>query len=80
MITIDRRLVLGAGLAGVASLGRRRAAAAPSGEIVLLAYSGTFQDNYTKTVVEPFMAANPGMNVIYSPGGSSAQMLGMLRA
>jgi putative spermidine/putrescine transport system substrate-binding protein len=80
MTAISRRLALGAGLASVPLLRRGHAAAAPSGEIVLLAYSGTFQDNYTKTVVEPFMAANSGVNVIYSPGGSSAQMLGMLRA
>ena len=80
MNTISRRLALGAGLASVATFRRGRAAPAPSGEIVLLAYSGTFQDNYTKAVVDPFMAANPGVKVIYSPGGSSAQMLGLLRA
>lgn len=80
MSELSRRLVLGAGLAGVASMGRGRAAPAPSGEIVLMAYSGTFQDNYTKTVIEPFMQANPGVRVIYNAGGSSAQMLGMLRA
>ncbi len=79
MTTISRRAVLGAGLAA-AAVRPGRAAAAPSGEIVLMAYSGTFQDNYTKAVVEPFMAANPGVKVIYNPGGSSAQMLGMLRA
>jgi len=80
MTAINRRLLLGAGLASAASLRRARAAPAPSGEIVLMAYSGTFQDNYTKAVVEPFMAANPNVKVIYSPGGNSAQMLGLLRA
>src|SRR5215469_14519435 len=80
MTTISRRMILGAGLASAASLRRGRAAPAPSGEIVVMAYSGTFQDNYTKAVVEPFLSANPGVKVIYSPGGTSAQMLGMLRA
>ncbi len=58
MDQLSRRFVLGATLAGIAA--PRLARAAPSGEIVLMAYSGTFQDNYTKAVVEPFMAANPG--------------------
>jgi putative spermidine/putrescine transport system substrate-binding protein len=55
-------------------------AAEPSGELVLMAYPGAFQDNYTKAVVEPFMAAHPGVKVIYSAAGNSAQMLGLLRA
>ncbi|HSU04465.1 MAG TPA: ABC transporter substrate-binding protein [Acetobacteraceae bacterium] len=80
MNRFSRRLVLGAGLAGMTSIRRTRAADAPSGDLVLMAYSGSFQDNYMKAVVEPFMKANPGVNVIYNPGGSSAQMLGMLRA
>lgn len=80
MSDVSRRIALGAGLAGLAAIGRGRAAPALSGEIVLMAYSGAFQDNYIKAVVEPFMAANPGVKVIYNPGGSSAQMLGMLRA
>ncbi len=77
---LSRRFMLGAGLAATAGLRRAHAADAPSGDIVLMAYSGSFQENYTKVVVEPFMKANPGINVIYNPGGSSAQMLGMLRA
>src|SRR5207244_463342 len=55
-------------------------AAEPTGEIVLMAYPGAFQDNYTKTVIEPFMKAHPGVKVIYNAAGNSAQMLGMLRA
>lgn len=78
MNEIRRRLLLGAGLGSMVSAGPGRAAV--SGELVLMAYSGTFQDNYTKAVIEPFMAANPGIKVIYNAGGSSAQMLGMLRA
>ncbi|MGH7153731.1 MAG: extracellular solute-binding protein, partial [Acetobacteraceae bacterium] len=81
MNRISRRLVLGTGVAGMAGIARRgRAAATPSGEIVLMAYSGSFQDNYTKAVVDPFRAAYQSIKVIYNPGGSSAQMLGMLRA
>ena len=55
-------------------------AAEPTGEIVLMGYPGAFQDNYTKTVIEPFMKAHPGVKVIYNAAGNSAQMLGMLRA
>ena len=55
-------------------------AAEPSGEMVLMAYPGAFQDNYVKAVVEPFMAAHPGVKVIFSGAGNSAQMLGLLRA
>src|SRR5260370_5345352 len=64
------------GLIGVAGA----AAAEPTGEIVLMGYPGAFQDNYTKTVIEPFMKAHPVVKVIYSAAGNSAQMLGMLRA
>jgi putative spermidine/putrescine transport system substrate-binding protein len=55
-------------------------AAEPSGNLVLMAYSGPFQDSYMKAVVEPFMKLHPAIKVIYSPAGSSAQMLGQLRA
>jgi putative spermidine/putrescine transport system substrate-binding protein len=51
-----------------------------SGQITLMSYSGIFQDNYTKAVVEPFLAANPGVKVNYAPGGTSAQMVGSVRA
>ncbi|PZO04644.1 MAG: ABC transporter substrate-binding protein [Hyphomicrobiales bacterium] len=51
-----------------------------SGQITLMSYAGIFQDNYTKAVVEPFMAANPGVKVNYAPGGTSAQMVGSVRA
>jgi len=56
------------------------AQAAPAGEIVVMAYPGAFQDNYMKSVVEPFQAKYPGVKVVYSAGGNSAQMLGQLRA
>src|SRR5260370_208722 len=55
-------------------------AAEPTGEIVLMAYPRAFQDNYTKTVIEPFMKAYPGAKVIYNAPVNPAQMLGMLGA
>src|SRR5580704_9615868 len=51
-----------------------------SGTLVLQAYSGPFQDAYTKTTIEPFMKEHPGVKVVYSPAQGSAQMLGLLRA
>jgi putative spermidine/putrescine transport system substrate-binding protein len=55
-------------------------AAGPTGQIVLMGYSGVVKDNYTAAVVAPFMKKYPGITVIYDAAGSSAQMLGMLRA
>ena len=43
-------------------------------QMALMAYAGIFRDNYTATVVAPFG------NVQYVEGGTSAQMLGTLRA
>lgn len=48
--------------------------------VTLMAYSGLFQERYTKAVVEPFMKANPGIKIEYFPMPNSAQMLGNLRA
>ena len=67
-------------LLGLLALGAAPAQAAPAGEIVLMAYPGAFQDNYIKSVVEPFQAKYPGVKVVYAAGGNSAQMLGQLRA
>lgn len=64
-----------AGTAPIAAL-----AADPSGEIVVMGYAGAFQDNYVKSVVEPFMKAYPAVKVLYTAGGNSAQMLGQIRA
>jgi len=47
-------------------------------QIVLLAYAGIFQDNYTATVTQPWTQSS-GTGVQYFPGGTSAQMLGTLR-
>ncbi|CAN5126017.1 ABC transporter substrate-binding protein [soil metagenome] len=74
-----RRLVLQTGLATIAMPAVLRAQGL-SGQITLMSYAGIFQDNYSKAVVEPFMAANPGVKVNYAPGGTSAQMVGSVRA
>jgi putative spermidine/putrescine transport system substrate-binding protein len=51
------------------------APAAAQAQMSLMAYAGIFRDNYTQVVVQPF-----GQNVQYVEGGTSAQMLGTLRA
>lgn len=76
---LTRRLVIQSGLATIAAPAVLRAQTL-SGEITLMSYAGIFQDNYTKAVVEPFLAANPGVKVNYAPGGTSAQMIGTIRA
>ena len=48
--------------------------------VTLAAYSGIFQDHYTKAVIEPFMKANPNIKVEFYGMPNSAQMLGTLRA
>lgn len=67
---------------GMLAPGMDQAAAqgAPEGNLVLMAYAGIFQDIYTKTVVGPFQAKHPRIKVQYVAGGTSAQMLGQLRA
>jgi putative spermidine/putrescine transport system substrate-binding protein len=47
---------------------------AAQAQMTLLSYAGIFRDNYTQTVVAPFG------QVQYAEGGTSAQMLGTLRA
>lgn len=54
--------------------------AAAQQTVTLMAYSGLFQERYTKAVVEPFMKANPGIKVEFFGLPNSAQMLGNLRA
>jgi putative spermidine/putrescine transport system substrate-binding protein len=49
------------------------------GRITLISYAGIFQDTYSRVVVQPFAQATR-TEVTYFPGGSSAQMLGTLRA
>ncbi|MBN9064639.1 MAG: ABC transporter substrate-binding protein [Rhizobiales bacterium 65-9] len=74
-----RRVVIQAGLAALAAPSVLRAQTI-SGSITLMAYAGIFQDNYTRTVVEPFQRAFPNVKVNYAPGGTSAQMVGNIRA
>src|ERR1051325_8710803 len=76
-MTISMRVLAGAavGLALSAQTGL-----AQQKTITLMAYSGLFQERYTKAVVEPFMRANPDIKVEYHPMPNSAQMLGSLRA
>lgn len=50
------------------------------GTITLMAYAGIFQDNYNHAVIEPFRKLYPNVAVTYAPGGTSAQMLGTVRA
>ena len=76
---LTRRLVLQSGLATIAMPAVLRAQTL-SGQITLMSYAGIFQDNYTKTVIEPFQQAHPGVKVTFVPGGSSAQMVGSVRA
>lgn len=65
----------------VSPAARAQGTAKPGGEMVLLAYSGVFKDNYSQVVIQPFSQAS-GVTVQYTdPGlGGSAQMLGTLRA
>lgn len=76
---ITRRLVVQSGLATIAAPAVLRAQTL-GGAITLMSYSGIFQDNYTKAVIEPFLKAHPGVTVNYVPGGTSAQMVGSARA
>ena len=48
--------------------------------ITFMGYSGIFQASYQKAVLDPFMAAHPGIKVTYYGLPNSAQMLGTLRA
>lgn len=79
MPKLARRAVLGGLLAAPAVKGAF-AQARPSGTITLVAYAGIFQDNYIRSVVEPFQRRFPEVRVNYVPGGTSAQMLGTARA
>lgn len=76
MLTRITRLT-GAALAIAISSG---VALAQQKTVTLMAYSGIFQERYTKAVVEPFMKANPDIKVEYFGVQNSAQMLGTLRA
>jgi putative spermidine/putrescine transport system substrate-binding protein len=79
---ISRRAILAAvaAMATAAVAPVQAQDASISGAITLAAYSGIFQDNYMKAVVEPFMKRFPNVKVTFYPVQNSAQMLGVLRA
>ncbi|MBP2231909.1 putative spermidine/putrescine transport system substrate-binding protein [Azospirillum agricola] len=79
-MTITRR-ALARGAAGLAlSAPFIARARAPDTTLTLASFSGVFQENYHAAVVEPFMAAHPGIRVSYAGMRNSAEMLGTLRA
>jgi putative spermidine/putrescine transport system substrate-binding protein len=67
-------------VAGCGGGGTAKADSADSGSIVVQGYSGIFQDNYQKAVIEPFQQKYPNIKVTYQGGGSSAEMLASLRS
>ncbi|MBR1175200.1 ABC transporter substrate-binding protein [Bradyrhizobium sp. KB893862 SZCCT0404] len=79
MQDFTRRKVLALGAMGVAMPWVTKASAQER-KITVAAYSDIFEDIYKKTVIEPFMKANPGIRVDYMGMPTSAQNLGMLRA
>ena len=93
-VALDRRSLL-AGAAATFAMGQAHAQGAPpntslpntslpntslTGAITVMGYAGIFQDNYNRTVVEGFRRAFPNVRITYVAGGSSAQMLGSIRA
>nr|MDX3809640.1 ABC transporter substrate-binding protein [Bosea sp. (in: a-proteobacteria)] len=59
---LTRRLVIQSGLATIAAPAILRAQTL-SGSVTLMTYTGIFQDNYTKAVVEPFLKVHPDVKV-----------------
>lgn len=47
--------------------------------LTVTGYYGIFQDRFTEAVIKPFMAANPGINVVYRPVKNSAEAMAALR-
>jgi len=73
-------LVAAVALVSVACGGGSASGGEEGSEVTLLAYSGIFQDNYQRAVVEPFMRENPDVTVNYQPSDTSAQSLAQLRS
>ena len=73
--------VIGLAIAAMLAAGPALAQGTPAagGRLTLQAYAGIFRDNYTQVVVQPFTRVR-GTEVQYFEGGTSAQMLGTLRA
>lgn len=53
---------------------------ASAADITVMGYRGPFEENYVKSVVEPFMKANPDINVTYYGVQNAATSLGNMRA
>ncbi|MDP9905556.1 extracellular solute-binding protein [Arthrobacter bambusae] len=51
-----------------------------SGELVFSIYPGVFQDNYVKSVVEPFEKLHPNLKISFVQARTSAESLAALRA
>lgn len=79
MPNLTRRKVLALGALGAAMPWVSKASAQER-KITVAAYSDIFEDIYKRTVIVPFMKANPGIRVDYMGMPTSAQNLGMLRA
>lgn len=84
---MNKKTIIVTGVAGtmlaVAGCGGGAQGAADSsdsGSVVVQGYSGIFQDNYEKAVIEPFQKKYPDIKVTYQGGGSSADNLAALRA
>lgn len=75
MLKIARRAAM-----AVVAAGAMIAPASAETTITFAGYVGLFQDIYTRTVIEPFMKANPDIKVVYFTPGNSAAILGALRA
>lgn len=57
------------------------AGAAQAADITVMGYrGGGFEENYVKAVIEPFMAANPDINVTFFGVQNAATALGQMRA
>jgi putative spermidine/putrescine transport system substrate-binding protein len=81
MTSINRRavgLLLSGSVLAVLTAGAVFAQSNPV-TVTLAAYGGIFQEEYTKAVIEPFMAANPDIRVQYYQMNNSAQTLGTIR-
>lgn len=74
MLTVTRRVALAAAMTGLVG-----ASAQAQTTVTFAGYTGLFQDIYMRTVVEPFMKANPDIKINYFAPGNSAVILGALR-
>ncbi len=71
--------ILGLTACGGGSPAPQGTGAATSGEVNLIAYSGVWQDQYTKAVIEPFKAKYPDIKINFVSKRSSAEMLSALQ-